>query len=132
MNPSNFLLKIIFICFYEKMLASIFLLNVMILYFFKHLPRIDALLRKNRLCFFLDLNGITESWCIGCDGKKTYENLKKSFCLICFLYCVFIQWFIWFKANEIGHVVRQKSGNFFQLMFVLEIFDCTMHSLQSN
>ena len=31
-------------------------------------------------------------------------------------------------ANEISHVVRRKSGNFFQLIFVLEIFDCTIYN----
>ena len=33
-----------------------------------------------------------------------------------------------FLANEISHVVCWKSVFFFQLMFVLEIFDCTIYN----
>ena len=86
------ILYIIIIYFREKVPPSIFLPNVMILYFLKRLPRIGALLRKNYPWFYLALNGITVGWYIGCDSKKKLQKTSKNNFLfnLFFILCSFI------------------------------------------
>ena len=130
------ILYIIIIYFREKVPPSIFLPNVMILYFLKRLPRIGALLRKNYPWFYLALNGITVGWYIGCDSKKNFRKPQKTiFCLICFLYCVrLFQWYIWFKLNIVSKW-NTSRGSLKKWEF-FSVNDCfgniRLHNLQSN